>query len=157
MGTPSASVSARPGGLGSLGALLLRPVPAQPAALNYATLGAIVAGAGLILASAIIHLHLWLSGYRHITLAHIGVLFLIQSIGGFVLAPLIVASRRLAAVLLGVGYMASTAAGLLISATVGFFGFQDPLSVSWATPSLVIELAGLVVLTGACVPMALRR
>jgi hypothetical protein len=111
----------------------------------------------LILASAIIHLHLWLAGYRHISVAHIGVLFLLQSIGGFVLAPLIVAARRLGTVLLGVGYMATTAAGLLISATVGFFGFQDALSVPWATPSLVVELAGLVVLAGACVPMALRR
>src|SRR5579871_2085168 len=105
MSAPSAPLPVRRGSFGGLGDLLLRPVPARPAALSYATLGAIVAGAGLILASAVIHLHLWLAGYRHITLAHIGVLFLIQSIGGFVLVPLIVATRRLVTVLLGVGYM----------------------------------------------------
>jgi len=45
-----------------------------------ATLAGIVIGAATVAVSAIIHLHLWLQGYKHIHT--IGPLFLAQAVGG---------------------------------------------------------------------------
>ena len=108
---------------------------------------AILAGAALVAATAAIHLHLWLAGYRHVP--RIGPLFLAQALTGFALAPVLALGRRLAVVLGGTLYMAASAAGLLLSATVGFLGIHDGLGVPWAAPSLTVELAGMVLLGGA--------
>jgi hypothetical protein len=67
------------------------------------------------------------------------------------------ASPRFISALAGALYLASTIGGLLMSATVGIFGFQDGLRVPWATSSLVIETAGLVVLVAAGRPLFKRR
>jgi hypothetical protein len=76
---------------------------------------------------------------------------------GFVAAPLVVWSRRTLVVLGAAGFMAASVVGLLLSATVGFLGIHDDLSVPWATPSLVVELAGFVLLAGAGLLPLLRR
>jgi hypothetical protein len=114
---------------------------------------AIVAGAALVVSTAAIHLHLWLAGYRHVP--KIGPLFLAQAVTGFVLAPVVALSRHMAVVLLAALYMAASAAGLLISATVGFLGIHDGLGVPWAAPSLTVELAGMVLLGGVAALAAL--
>ena len=44
-------------------------------------------GAGLLIASGVIHLHLWNEYYRHIKTGHMNVLFLVQWILCFVGAP----------------------------------------------------------------------
>ncbi|MDT4899716.1 MAG: hypothetical protein QOJ78_646 [Pseudonocardiales bacterium] len=125
--------------------LLLRPVPAaaNPAA-RAATGAAIVFGAAMVAVSAAIHLHLWLIGYRHIHI--IGSAFLFQSTFGLALAPALVAFRRLVVVVAGVAYCGGSVVALLLSATVGFLGLHDGLSVPWAGWSLASELAGLVAL-----------
>jgi hypothetical protein len=110
----------------------------------YAETVAVLCGAGLITATAAIHLHLYLAGYRHVP--RLGVLFLLQAITGLAGGPLLALTRHAVAVLAGAGYMASSAVGLLLSATVGFVGIHDGLNVPWATPSLGIELAGFVIL-----------
>ena len=117
--------------------------------------GGIVVGAVSVAVSAIIHLHLWLQGYKHIHT--IGPLFLAQAIGGIVLAVVMVAYPRFVSAVAGALYMASTIGGLLMSATVGIFGSHDGLSVPWATSSLVIEAAGLVVLLVAGAAFFARR
>jgi hypothetical protein len=114
-----------------------------------------VIGAALVAASAVIHLHLWTQGYKHIHL--IGPLFLLQALAGIALAVAMLLYRRLLTVLAGALYMASTIIGLLISATVGFLGFHDGLDVPWATSSLVIELIGFVFLVGAGLVLVARR
>jgi hypothetical protein len=125
--------------------LLLRPVPgaATPAARAAAVAG-IVFGAGMVAVSAVIHLHLWLIGYRHIHL--IGPAFLLQSICGLALAVALLAVRRLVVVLAGVAYCGGSVLALVLSATVGFLGLHDGLSVPWAGWSLASELAGLLAL-----------
>jgi hypothetical protein len=107
----------------------------------------IVAGAGLVAATAAIHLHLWLAGYRHVP--RIGPLFLAQTVTGLALAPVLAVGRHLAVVLGAALYMAASAAGLLLSATVGFLGIHDGLGVPWAATSLSVELAGMVLLGSA--------
>jgi hypothetical protein len=125
--------------------LLLRPVPgAATAAARAAAVAGIVFGAAMVAVSAVIHLHLWLIGYRHIHL--IGAAFLLQSIGGLALAVALLAVRRLVVVLAGVAYCGGSVVALVLSATVGFLGLHDGLSVPWAGWSLASELAGLVAL-----------
>ena len=84
-----------------------------------------------------IHLHLWLEGYRHI--ATNGPLFLLDAVAGFALAAVLLAWPRPLAGLLAAGYTAATLGALLISLSVGLFGFQESISASYVTESLTIE------------------
>jgi len=120
----------------------------RPIALTAATNAAMVAGAALIAWSAAIHLDLWHSSYRSIPT--IGRLFLFQSIAGFVLAAVVAGTRRLVPALAGIAFLASTVAGLVLSINVGLFGFKDSLGAAFARLALTVELAGIVVLSAAC-------
>jgi hypothetical protein len=114
-----------------------------------------VLGAATIVATGAIHLHLWMIGYKNI--ASIGNLFLAQSISGFVLGPLIVLFRRMFIVLAGAAFLAASVGGLLLSATVGFLGLHDGLNVPWATPSLIVEIAGFALLVASGLALVARR
>ena len=127
------------------------PSPATRWAVNVAAL----LGAALMVWSAVIHLQLWADGYRSI--AVIGPLFLIQGIGSIVLALAIAVSRRAFLLAAGGVMMAGTAVGLLVSASVGLFGFQDSLAVPGAMTSLVAEFGAAAVLAAAATALAARR
>ena len=139
----------------ALRALLLGGVPPRASGARRAayTLG-LLFGAAMVVASAAIHLHLWAIGYRNIHL--IGPSFLFQAVSGFVLGPVLAAYRRLVVVAAAALFLAGSVVALLLSATVGFLGLHDDLSVPWAGWSLATELAGFVVLL-ACGGLALRR
>jgi hypothetical protein len=126
-----------------------------PRWMRWLTFGGVALGAAAVAASAVIHLHLWMQGYKHIHL--IGPLFLAQAVAGIGLALVMVAYPRFVSAVAGALYMASTIGGLLMSATVGIFGFHDGLRVPWAMSSLVIEVAGLVVLVAAGAVLFARR
>ena len=82
-----------------------------------------LAGAGLLAATAAIHLDLYLTGYR--TIPTIGRLFLFQVIAAFVLAAIIaIADSRVAAVA-GAGFALATLGGYLMSIWFGLFGFTE--------------------------------
>jgi plastocyanin len=105
-----------------------------------------LAGAALLVATAGIHLDLYLTGYRLIPV--IGVLFLLQVAGGFVIAAAIVATRGGLGTLtaaLGAGYAASTLLGYLVSMWVGLFGFTETRTTAGLVAG-VIEVAALAVL-----------
>jgi|SRR5271166_2484187 len=104
----------------------------------------LVAGATLILVSGIIHLHLWASGYKNIKT--IGPLFLVQGIAAIVLFVAISLIRRVFIAVLGALFAAGTIAGLLLSVHVGLFGYRELMSAPWATTSIVIESAAVVLL-----------
>jgi hypothetical protein len=112
------------------------------------------AGAALMVWSGVIHLQLWSDGYRSISV--IGPLFLIQGIGGIALAAVIAVFRRVILIAAGAVTMAATAAGLLLSADIGLFGFQESLAVPYAVSSLVVEFAGAAVLAAAAIVLAAR-
>jgi hypothetical protein len=118
---------------------------------------ALVVGAALVATTGAIHLHLWASGYR--TIPTIGPLFLFQGIAGAALAVVLVAWRRLAAVVAAAGFMVATIGGLLLSVYVGLFGFTDTLSAPFAGLSLAVECAGAVVLAvvGGALMLGHRR
>jgi hypothetical protein len=106
-----------------------------------------LAGAALLAWSGVIHLQLWSDGYRDISV--IGPLFLIQGITSIVLAVALAAFRRLVLLAAGAVLAAATAAGLLLSAGIGLFGYVESLAVPYAETSLAVEFTGAAVLAAA--------
>lgn len=115
----------------------------SPVARWAATLLA-VAGAALMVWSAVIHLKLWGDGYKDIPT--IGPLFLAQSVGLIVLALVVVAFRRLALLAAGAVGLVATAVGLLLTVYVGLFNYKESLAVPYAMLSLYVEFVGAGVL-----------
>jgi hypothetical protein len=112
-----------------------------------------VVSAGLVATIGIIHLHLWLEGYREI--ATIGPLFMLNAIAGILLAALLLFWPRLLAGLLAIGFVASALGALLISINVGLFGFREFTSVAFVMPSIVIESIAIVTLVAWMVVVAI--
>jgi hypothetical protein len=111
-----------------------------------------VVGAGLMVWSGVIHLQLWSEGYRSI--AVIGPLFLIQGIASIALALALVVLRRVFLLVAGAVLMVGTAVGLLLSVTVGLFGYQESLAITDAATSLTVEFIGAALLAGAAAVLA---
>jgi predicted lipoprotein with Yx(FWY)xxD motif len=108
-----------------------------------------VVGSGLLIATAAIHLDLYLTGYR--TIPTIGWLFLLQVIAAFGLglAVLAIPSRlvitgRLAAAA-GAGFALATLGGYILSVWIGLFGFKEVRTTTGIVAGAV-EVAAFVVL-----------
>ncbi|TYP82883.1 hypothetical protein [Blastococcus xanthinilyticus] len=131
------------------------PAPARPAtALTWALR---IAGAVLLAAMAWLHLDLWSDGYR--TIDVIGPAFLLNAVAGFALAVLLLAvPRRLLAraAVLGALVAAGTLAALVVSTTVGLFGFVESTAAPLWWETFWVETAALVVLLALTV-VARRR
>src|SRR6201986_313055 len=115
-----------------------------------------VVGWGLLIATAAIHLDLYLTGYR--TIPTIGWLFLLQVIAAFGLglAVLVIPSRlvilsRMAAAA-GAGFALAPLGGSLLSVWIGLFGFKEVRTPAGIVAG-VVEVAAFVVLAAlALVP-----
>jgi hypothetical protein len=103
-----------------------------------------LAGVGLLAGIGYIHLHLWQEGYRDIPTD--GPLFLLDAIAAFVLAAALLVWPRPLTGLLAAGYTVATIGALVISLTVGLFGFHESISASFVTESLVLESVTVLVL-----------
>jgi predicted lipoprotein with Yx(FWY)xxD motif len=114
-----------------------------------------VAGSGLLIATAAIHLDLYLTGYRSIPT--VGWLFLLQVITAFGLgAAVLVLGGRLAAAA-GAGFALSTLGGYLLSIWIGLFGFREIRTTAGIVAG-VIEVAAFAVLALlAAAPAAPRQ
>jgi hypothetical protein len=143
---PSKAVSAgRPWWLDLL--LTRSPVPWRSRRVRNIMLLVVIVGAGLTVYSGYIHLYLWgRQPYPYSAIPTIGPLFLLQGIVGILLGVLVVATRRLFAVLLAAGFLVVSVAALVIDVEVGMFGFQDSWSVPYATSTLYWEIVGAVLL-----------
>lgn len=104
-------------------------------------------GAGLLVATSAVHSNLWSESYRSIPT--IGNLFVVQALAGVVIALGVVFYRRPIMAAAGIGYMAATIAGLLISADYGLFGFKESLNSPFVQLTLNIEVAGIVAFAAA--------
>src|SRR5580658_742715 len=111
-----------------------------------------VAGSGLLIATAAIHLDLYLTGYR--TIPTIGWLFLLQVIAAFGLGLAVLAiPRRPAAALAasrlaaaaGAGFALATLGGYLLSVWTGLFGFKEVRTTAGLVAGL-IDVAAFAVL-----------
>ena len=116
-----------------------------------------ITGAGLLAATAAIHLDLYLTGYRSIPT--IGWLFLLQVIAAFALAlailaaPLVLSSHPaqdagLSAA--GAGFALATLGGYLLSLWVGLFGFREIRTTAGVVAG-VIEVAAFAALAALAV------
>jgi hypothetical protein len=103
-----------------------------------------LADAGLMIASGLIHLHLWDIAYRHVKT--LDQLFLVQVIAALVLALALLVSRRLLVVLASLLLMAGTIVGYLLARSVGIFGFKLTFSSGLANTVLIIEIAAVILL-----------
>jgi plastocyanin len=101
------------------------------------------AGAVLLAATGVIHLHLYLTGYRSIPT--IGPLFLLQVIASFVLAIAVAVSGNRLVAAAGAVFSVSTLGGYVLSIWVGLFGFQETRT-TWGIVAGVIEVAAFGVL-----------
>jgi len=128
--------------------LLLRgPASLTSPVARWAVTLLAIAGAALLVWSGVIHLQLWADGYRGIPV--IGPLFLLQGIASIVLAVAVATFRRLVLLAAGAVLAAATAAGLLLSAGIGLFGYVESLAVPYAETSLVVEFTSAAVLAAA--------
>lgn len=126
-----------------------------PSWLDFLETGLVLAGSALVITTGSIHLHLWLAGYRHVP--RLGVAFLAQAVTGLIAGPLLAVTRHLLFVAGGAVYMAASAVALVLSATVGFLGIHDSLSVPWAGWSLGVEIAGFALFSAAGGLLLFRR
>ncbi len=101
-----------------------------------------------------IHLHLWQEGYRHIPTN--GPLFLLDAIAAFLFAAVLLVWWAPLVGLLAAGFTASTLGALIISLSVGLFGFDESISASFVVESLVIESVAIVALLGLTLLTAAR-
>ncbi|MBC3190676.1 hypothetical protein H7X46_06325 [Pseudonocardia sp. C8] len=110
-----------------------------------------------LLAMGGIHLYLALNGTGGV----LGVLFILNAIGGAVLAVAVLVLRRrllLLACVLALLFMAGTLLSLVLALTVGLFGIRSSLDYQLAPTTLVVESVGTLVLlaTTATVWRAVR-
>ncbi|WP_278237166.1 hypothetical protein [Isoptericola sp. AK164] len=75
--------------------------------------------------SAVVHLVLWSDGYRDLDV--VGPLFLLNAVGGFALAVLLVVWRHWLPLVGGIAFGALTLLAFVASGTVGFFDVSGPL------------------------------
>jgi hypothetical protein len=124
-------------------------VPAHAAGAGRGALRSVVAwqvlSALLLLTMGAIHLYLTFHGVG----GTLGRLFVLNAVGGLVLAIAVVVLRgRLLLLASGSGtlFMAGTLLGLVLALTVGLFGIHEVLSFQLVPTTLVVESIGTVVL-----------
>jgi hypothetical protein len=76
-----------------------------------------------VLVSAAVHLYLWFDGMRDADV--VGPAFLLNAVGGVVIAVLLLAWRHWVPAFLAIGFGLSTLTAFVIAATVGLFGVQE--------------------------------
>ena len=102
-----------------------------------------LAGAGLLLAAAGVHLDLYLTGYR--TIPTIGSLFLLQVIVGIGLALVVLVTGSRLAAAAGASFALSTLGGYLLSVQFGLFGFREVRTTAGIVAG-IIEVAAFAAL-----------
>ena len=103
-----------------------------------------IAAALLMIASGLIHLRLWVIGYRHV--ATLDVLFIVQVVASLLLAVVVATVRRLPVAVAGILLMGGTVVGFILSRTVGIFGFTLTFTSGLAVWSLIVECTAVVLL-----------
>ncbi|HEV7650449.1 MAG TPA: hypothetical protein VGP26_20065 [Actinophytocola sp.] len=98
-----------------------------------------------LLAMGGIHLYLVFDGVGGV----LGVLFVLNAIGGLLLAVAVLAAPRrflLVASVLGLLFLVGTLLALVLALTVGLFGITETLDFTLVPTTLVVESVGIVVL-----------
>jgi hypothetical protein len=101
--------------------------------------------AAAVLVSAGVHLFLWFDGMRSVDV--VGPAFLLNAVGGAVIALLLVFWRHWVPAFLALGFGLSTLAAFVVAATVGLFGVHERWT-GWAVwTAAAAELVAVVCAT----------
>ncbi|HEX4218474.1 MAG TPA: hypothetical protein VHZ02_08900 [Acidimicrobiales bacterium] len=125
-----------------------------PSAFDWQRLVLRILGAGLLIATAAIHLDLYLTGYR--TIPTIGWLFLLQVIGAFLLGVIVLATGSRLAAAAGAGLGLATLGGYLLTLWIGLFGFQEVRTVV-GIEAAIVEIVAFAVLAALALDPAVQR
>jgi hypothetical protein len=106
--------------------------------------------AAAVAVSAAVHLILWFDGVRH---QHVvGPAFLLNAVGGAVIAALLLTRRHWLPPLLAVGFGISTLGAFVVSVTVGLFGVDEHWAGHWVWTATTAEV--VAILAGAAAFLA---
>ena len=101
-----------------------------------------VLAAAAVLVSALVHLYLWLDGMRDADV--VGPAFLLNAVGGALIAVLLIAWRHWVPAFLALGFGLSTLTAFVLAATVGLFGVEESWT-GWAVwTAAVSEVVAVV-------------
>lgn len=103
-----------------------------------------VVAAAAVCISAVVHGVLWFDGYRDVDV--IGSAFMLNAVGGVVIAILLLGWRNWVPLLLAVGFGAATLGAFALSVTVGLFGFQESVG---GVPQWIAALSEVVAIVAA--------
>ena len=95
-----------------------------------------------VLVSAIVHLQLWIEGFRSIPV--IGPAFLLNAVGGAAIAVAVLVWRHWLPLAAAVAFGAGTLGAFLLSTTVGLFGVQERLLGGPQLIAALSEIAAIV-------------
>jgi len=98
--------------------------------------------AAAVFVSAIVHLWLWIDGFRDIHI--IGPAFMLNAVAGICIAVLLLAWRQWIPLLLGVGFGAATLLAFILSTTVGLFGYHEHWVGVYVWAAFVAEVVAIV-------------
>jgi hypothetical protein len=96
-----------------------------------------------VLASAAVHLKVWVDGYRDLNV--IGPMFLLNVVAGVIIALLLVTWRHWLPLLLAAGFGAATLAAFITAATFGLFGVHEIWFSTTGDIANASEIVALVV------------
>lgn len=137
--------------------LMHRPAMISSAGARITVTVLILLGAADTVLAGLIHLKLWGGSTGYHVIPTIGPLFLVQAIAGVAIGLATAVSRRLFFVLAAAGLMAGTALGLFITIQHGLFGFRETWGAPWVKFTFWQEVAAVVVLLIAAIPLAMAR
>jgi hypothetical protein len=101
-----------------------------------------VVAAAAVFISAVVHAGLWFDGYRDV--AVVGAAFMLNAVGGAVIAILLLRWRNWVPWLLAVGFGVATLGAFALSVTTGLFGFQETLGGTSQWIAAVSEVVAIV-------------
>jgi hypothetical protein len=101
-----------------------------------------VAAALAVVVSAVVHLRLWLDGFRDIDV--IGPAFMTNVVAGLAIGVLLLVWRHWVPLFLAVGFGLSTLGAFVVSATVGLFGVQERWTGGAVLTAAVSEVVAVV-------------
>lgn len=105
-----------------------------------------------VLVSAVVHLQLWAQGMRDVDV--VGPAFLLNGVGGVLIAVAVVAWRHWLPLLAAAGFGAATLGAFAMSRTVGLFGVHETI---WTSEAVTSAVAEVLAIAGALVAWRVER